>query len=322
MTNYYPISIAPMLDWTDKHCRYFHRLLSKHVNLYTEMITTQAILKGNREKLLNFHPFEKPLTLQIGGANATDMAMCARIGADFGYDAININVGCPSARAQSGIFGACLMKTPSVVADSVLAICQAVKIPVSVKCRIGVDEYEEYDNLYHFIDTVSSAGCYNFIIHARKAWLSGLSPKQNRTLPPLRYELVYQIKRDFPNLIITINGGINNIQMIIKHLDKVDGVMLGRRAYHNPYLLGEIENFFRPNSKLSSREIILTNFLKYIDFRQKEGVAIRQMTKHIFGLYYAEIGAKEFKSLLSNKMLTSAMLKAWLMWQIKKLQSK
>ena len=319
MTNNYPVSIAPMLDWTDKHCRYFHRLLSKRVHLYTEMITTQAILKGDREKLLNFHPSEKPLILQIGGANATDIALCARIGVDFGYDAININVGCPSARVQSGMFGACLMKTPNVVAESVLAICQAVKIPVSVKCRIGVDEYEGYENLHYFIDTVSNTGCNNFIIHARKAWLSGLSPKENRTIPPLCYDLVYQIKKDFPHLTIIINGGISNVSMITEHLEKVDGVMLGRSAYRNPYFLSEIEKKIQSNDTLANRETILTNFLKYIDFRQKEGVGIKQMTKHIFGLYHGEIGAKEFRSLLNSKTLTSAMLKSWLIQQRKKL---
>ena len=308
----YPISVAPMMDWTNRHCRYFHRLLSPNVILWTEMITTQAILRGDKNRLLDYDASEQPLVLQLGGSDVKQMTQCARIAQDWGYRSININVGCPSDRVQSGRFGACLMKTPQIVADCVASMLQAVDIPISVKSRIGVDEQQGYQTLFDFVQLVYEAGCDEFIIHARKAWLKGLSPKENRTVPTLDYKKVYQVKSDFPQCKIHINGGIQTIMQINNHLSKVDGVMMGRSFYHNPYLLSEIEQQFNPNFCIKSRREIILTMIDYIMIQNKIGVPTRVITRHILGLYHAQPKAKKFKQLLSGKVVDVTHLQQWL----------
>ena len=233
--NHSLVSVAPMMDWTDRHCRYFYRLMSKNVQLYTEMITSKAILRGDKNRLLDFNDGESPLVLQLGGSDPKEMADCAIIAEDWGYNEVNINVGCPSDRVLSGSFGACLMKEPNLVAQCVESMIDRCEIPITVKHRIGIDDMESYDQLSEFVSLISRKGCHHFIVHARKAWLTGLSPKENRTIPPLNYPWVYQLKKDFPNLQFTINGGIESCQEITEHLEKVNGVMLGRTIYYNPF---------------------------------------------------------------------------------------
>jgi tRNA-dihydrouridine synthase A len=277
------------------------------------MITTKAILFGDKNRLLDFDAVEHPLVLQLGGSESDEMATCAKIAQDWGYDEVNINVGCPSDRVQSGSFGACLMQTPQVVAQCVDAMRQSCDIPVSVKSRIGVDQMESYDALVDFVTQVAEAGCEHFIIHARKAWLQGLSPKENRTMPPLNYEWVYQIKRDFPNLTIGINGGIIDIDSVQNHLQKVDGVMMGRAAYHQPYLLSEVDGqIYHKTGATPSREQVLLQFIEYIKKQHNQGAPIRSMTRHILGLYHAQPNAKKFKQLLSGKTVELAHLYQWL----------
>ena len=264
------VSVAPMMDWTDRHCRYFYRLLSKNAQLYTEMITAKAILNGDKNRLLDFNAGENPLTLQLGGSDPKEMAKCALIAQEWGYDEVNINVGCPSDRVLSGSFGACLMKEPDLVASCVESMIDKCDIPVTVKSRIGIDDMESYDQLTDFITRIHNKGCQHFIIHARKAWLQGLSPKENRTIPPLNYPWVYQLKRDFPQLIVTINGGIESCDEVKGHLDQVDGVMLGRSVYHNPFLLRGIEaSIFGNDRNLLDREQILKKYMTYIKQQNK-----------------------------------------------------
>ena len=307
------VSIAPMMDWTDKHCRYFYRLISKNVQLYTEMITTKAILRGDKNRLLDFNHNENPLVLQLGGSDPKEMAECSLIAQDWGYDEVNINVGCPSDRVLSGSFGACLMKEPDLVAQCVESMIQKCDIPVTVKHRIGIDEMESYNQLSDFVDRIGDKGCKHFIVHARKAWLTGLSPKENRTIPPLNYPWVYQLKKDFPKLKFTINGGIENCEDITEHLDKVDGVMLGRSIYHNPFLLDKIERLIFQNKNRSiDREQILKKYISYINDQTQKGVPIRSMTRHISGLYHGESNAKLFRRLLSGKIVELAHLNDWL----------
>ena len=307
------VSIAPMMDWTDKHCRYFYRLLSKNTQLYTEMITAKAILNGDKNRLLDFNAVENPLTLQLGGSDPIEMAKCALIAQDWGYDEVNINVGCPSDRVLSGSFGACLMKEPDLVASCVESMIDKCDIPVTVKSRIGIDDMESYEQLVDFIMRVHSKGCHHFIIHARKAWLQGLSPKENRTIPPLNYPWVYQLKKDFPQLKITINGGIENCNEVKNHLDYVDGVMLGRSVYHNPFLLREIdESIFDNKKKYLDREQVLIKYMDYIKWQIKLGVSMRSMTRHILGLYHGESNAKLFRRLLSGKTVELEHLNDWL----------
>jgi len=307
------VSIAPMMDWTDRHCRYFYRLLSKNTQLYTEMITAKAILNGDKNRLLDFNAEENPLTLQLGGSDPKEMAKCSLIAQDWGYDEVNINVGCPSDRVLSGSFGACLMKEPDLVASCVENMIDKCDIPVTVKSRIGIDDMESYDQLTDFITRVHNKGCQHFIIHARKAWLQGLSPKENRTIPPLNYQWVYQLKKDFPQLKVTINGGIENCNEIKNHLDYVDGVMLGRSVYHNPYLLKEIdESIFGNKKNLLDREQVLKKYIDYISQQIKIGVPIRSMTRHILGLYHGESNAKLFRRLLSGKTVELEHLDDWL----------
>ena len=311
--NHSLVSIAPMMDWTDKHCRYFYRLISKNVQLYTEMITTKAILRGDKNRLLDFNDGENPLVLQLGGSDPKEMAECAIIAEDWGYDEVNINVGCPSDRVLSGSFGACLMKEPKLVAQCVEAMIERCGIPITVKHRIGIDDMESYDQLSDFVSLISQKGCQHFIVHARKAWLTGLSPKENRTIPPLNYPWVYQLKKDFPKLKFTINGGIETCQDIAGHLDQVDGAMLGRSIYHNPFLLEQIEvEIFKSKESTLDREHILRQFMSYIAEQSKLGVPVRSMSRHILGLYHGEANAKLFRRLLSGKVVELDQLNDWL----------
>ena len=311
--NHSLVSIAPMMDWTDKHCRYFYRLISKNVQLYTEMITTKAILRGDKNRLLDFNDGESPLVLQLGGSDPKEMAECAIIAEDWGYDEVNINVGCPSDRVLSGSFGACLMKEPKLVAQCVEAMIERCDIPITVKHRIGIDDMESYDQLSDFISLISQKGCQHFIVHARKAWLTGLSPKENRTIPPLNYPWVYQLKKDFPKLKFTINGGIETCQDIVGHLDQVDGAMLGRSIYHNPFLLEQIEvEIFKSKESTLDREHILRQYMSYIAEQSKLGVPVRSMSRHILGLYHGEANAKLFRRLLSGKVVELDQLNDWL----------
>ena len=311
--NHSLVSVAPMMDWTDKHCRYFYRLISKNVQLYTEMITTKAILRGDKNRLLDFNDGENPLVLQLGGSDPKEMAECAIIAEDWGYDEVNINVGCPSDRVLSGSFGACLMKEPKLVAQCVEAMIERCGIPITVKHRIGIDDMESYDQLSDFVSLISQKGCQHFIVHARKAWLTGLSPKENRTIPPLNYPWVYQLKKDFPKLKFTINGGIETCQDIAGHLDQVDGVMLGRSIYHNPFLLEQIEvEIFKSKESTLDREHILRQYMSYIAEQSKLGVPVRSMSRHILGLYHGEANAKLFRRLLSGKVVGLDQLNDWL----------
>jgi tRNA-dihydrouridine synthase A len=293
------ISVAPMMDWTDRHDRYFLRLISPHALLYTEMVTTGALIHGDAKRFLQFHPLEHPVALQLGGSEPDKLAYCAKLGADFGYDEINLNVGCPSDRVQSGRFGACLMLDPQLVAECVQAMTSAVSIPVTVKCRIGVDAQDSYESLHAFIALVEQAGCNVFIIHARKAWLQGLSPKQNREIPPLRYDIVRQIKRDFPHLTIIINGGIKTVAEFTEQLPLVDGVMIGREAYSNPYLLAQIEERYFATVPLA-REEIIKQFIPYVELQLQHNVKLSNMTRHILGLFQGQKGGRIWRRYLSE----------------------
>ena len=311
--NHSLVSVAPMMDWTDKHCRFFYRLISKNVQLYTEMITTKAILRGDKNRLLDFNADENPLVLQLGGSDPKEMAECALIAQEWGYDEVNINVGCPSDRVLSGSFGACLMKEPNLVAQCVETMIERCDVPITVKHRIGIDDMESYEQLSEFVDLISQKGCQHFIVHARKAWLTGLSPKENRTIPPLNYPWVYQLKKDFPNLKFSINGGIDSCEDITGHLEHVDGVMLGRSIYHNPFLLEQIElEIFKSNERSLNRELILSKYMSYISVQLQQGVPIRSMTRHILGLYHGEANAKLFRRLLSGKVVELDHLNEWL----------
>lgn len=295
------IAVAPMLDWTDRHCRFFLRLLSRHTLLYTEMVTTGAVLHGNRRRWLAYDPAEQPLALQLGGSDPAELAQCARIAADFGYSEVNLNVGCPSDRVQSGRFGACLMAEPKRVADGVAAMQAATALPVTVKTRIGIDGHDSYEELADFIAQVAAGGCEVFIIHARKAWLNGLSPKQNREIPPLRHDVVHQIKQDFPHLTIILNGGLSNLDQISEHLSRVDGVMIGRAAYENPYLLAEVDSHFFGSAKPAvSRHAIVEAFLPYVNRQLQQGVPLHSMTRHILGLFQGIPGARAWRRTLSE----------------------
>ena len=311
--NHSLVSVAPMMDWTDKHCRFFYRLISKNVQLYTEMITTKAILRGDKNRLLDFNADENPLVLQLGGSDPKEMAECALIAQEWGYDEVNINVGCPSDRVLSGSFGACLMKEPNLVAQCVEMMIERCDVPITVKHRIGIDDMESYEQLSEFVDLISQKGCQHFIVHARKAWLTGLSPKENRTIPPLNYPWVYQLKKDFPNLKFSINGGIDSCEDIVGHLEHVDGTMLGRSIYHNPFLLEQIElEIFKNNERSLNRELILSKYMSYISVQLQQGVPIRSMTRHILGLYHGEANAKLFRRLLSGKVVELDHLNEWL----------
>ncbi|MDS4025895.1 MAG: tRNA dihydrouridine(20/20a) synthase DusA [Candidatus Contendobacter sp.] len=295
------VAVAPMLDWTDRHCRYFLRLLSRHTLLYTEMVTTGAALHGDRERLLAHDPAEHPLALQLGGSDPAELARCARIAADFGYDEVNLNVGCPSDRVQSGRFGACLMAEPDLVADCVTAMRAAVVLPVTVKTRIGIDDRDSYAELVDFVDRVANGGCEVFIIHARKAWLSGLSPKENREIPPLRHDVVYRLKRDFPSLTIILNGGLTALDQIADSLQQVDGVMIGRAAYENPYLLADVDRrFFGSSAPPPSRQQVIRALLPYVETQLQRGTPLHCVTRHVLGLFQGIPGARAWRRYLSE----------------------
>lgn len=293
--------VAPMLDWTDRHCRYFYRLMSEHALLYTEMVTTGALIHGDRHRFLQFDAREHPVAFQLGGSNPVDLALCAKMAEDYGYDEINLNVGCPSDRVQNGMFGACLMARPELVAECISAMRQAVSIPVTVKSRIGIDDKDSYEELTTFVDTIAKAGCETFIIHARKAWLQGLSPKENREIPPLRYDTVYQLKQDFPQLEIIINGGINTLDEAENMLETVDGVMLGREVYQRPFILNEVDNrFFHQPESVKTRQHIVEELIPYVQAQLEEGVRFNSISRHILGLFHGQKGAKGWRRYLSE----------------------
>jgi tRNA-dihydrouridine synthase A len=296
------LSVAPMMDWTDRHERAFLRVISRRTLLYTEMVTTGAILHGDRDRLLGFDVGEHPLALQLGGSEPADLAACAREGAGRGYDEINLNLGCPSDRVQRGRFGACLMHEPELVADCVAAMIAAVDIPVTVKTRIGVDEQDSYAALQAFVAKIAAAGCRSFTIHARKAWLSGLSPKENREVPPLRYDVVYDLKRDFPDLEIVLNGGVQSLEEAAAHLARVDGVMIGRAAYQSPYVLAEADRLiFGESAAPKSREEIVADFLPYVARQRGAGVPLNSMTRHMLGLFNGLPGARAWRRCLAEE---------------------
>lgn len=293
--------VAPMMDWTDRHDRYFLRLLSKHTLLYTEMITSAALVRGKALHLLEHDALEHPLAVQLGGSDPVELAEAASLAQDAGYDEVNLNVGCPSDRVQSGAFGACLMAEPELVADSISTMQARVNIPVTVKCRIGIDDQDSEEELSRFVETVSDAGCKVFIIHARKAILSGLSPKQNRQIPPLDYQRVLAIKKAFPNLCIIINGGISNLDSAAEFLAKLDGVMLGREAYQNPYILHSVDaRFFHTQQSAFTRLEYLQQFIPYMETQLAKGVPLQHMTRHILGLFKGEAGGRQFRRHLSE----------------------
>ena len=298
-----PLSVAPMMDWTDRNCRFFHRQISQRTLLYTEMLTTGAVLHGDRERLLGFSPAEHPVALQLGGSEPAQLAEAARIGEQWGYDEINLNCGCPSDRVQSGRFGACLMAEPELVARLVGAMREAVRIPVTVKSRIAIDEMEEWPTLERFVRQISWAGCTRFIVHARKAWLQGLSPKENRDVPPLRYELVHRLKAEFPHLDISINGGIRTLDAAAEQLRHVDGVMIGRAAYENPYILAEADRrFFGGTEAPRERHAVVEAMLPYIEERLRQGAPLSAITRHMLGLFQGLPGARAWRRHLSENV--------------------
>ena len=295
------LSVAPMLDWTDRHYRYFARLITKHTWLYTEMVTTGALLYGDVGRHLRYHEAEHPIALQLGGSEPSELAQCARLAAEWGYDEVNLNVGCPSERVQRGAFGACLMAEPQLVADCVKAMRDAVSIDITVKHRIGIDYVDSYDAMREFVDTVADAGCRTFIVHARNAILKGLSPKENREIPPLKYDYVYRLKQERPDLEILINGGIKTNDEIAAHLQHVDGVMVGREAYHNPYLMAEWDALFYGDAAAPlSRGKVAEALMPYIAARLQDGSNVRHIARHILGLFQGQKGARQWRRMLSD----------------------
>jgi tRNA-dihydrouridine synthase A len=301
MINNKEISIAPMMDWTDRHCRYFHRLISPHVRLYTEMVTTGALIHGDRDRFLRYSDEEHPIALQLGGSEPDDLATCAAIGEEYGYDEINLNCGCPSDRVQKGAFGACLMERPGDVADSVAAMIKATTLPVTVKCRIGIDDSDDLPFLDTFIARVADAGCGMFIIHARKAWLQGLSPKENREVPPLRYDIAAAIKNKYPHLRIIVNGGIRTVEDVKRHLDVFDGVMIGREAYQNPWFLAELEREIFGNYDVMTPDDVVRAMIPYIRTQQElYGTPVKSIVRHMTGMFQGARGARRYRQILST----------------------
>ncbi len=295
------LSVAPMLDWTDRHYRYFARLITRNTWLYTEMVTTGALLHGDVPRHLRYHEAEHPIALQLGGSEPHELAQCARLAAEWGYDEVNLNVGCPSERVQKGAFGACLMAEPVLVADCVKAMRDAVDIDVTVKHRIGIDHIDSYDYMREFVDTVAEAGCRTFIVHARNAILKGLSPKENREIPPLKYDYVYRLKQERPDLEILINGGIKSNAEIAAHLQHVDGVMVGREAYHNPYLMAEWDALFYGDERSPlSRGKVVEALLPYVAARLQDGSNVRHIARHVLGLFQGQKGARQWRRMLSD----------------------
>jgi len=293
-------AVAPMMDCTDRHARFLLRRISHFCLLYTEMLTTAAILHGDRDRLLGFDDSEHPLALQLGGNDPDEFARCAGIGVDYGYDEININVGCPSDRVRSGSFGACLMAQPKLIADCVAAMRSVVGVPVTVKTRIGIDRDESVDLLYRFVEEVSAAGCETFIVHARKAWLDGLSPKENRSVPPLRYDVVYKLKRDFPQLTIVINGGISDIDAVQQHLRVVDGVMVGRAAYADPFMLAVVDRVVFDMQRTVSRQDVVSDYIEYCERQLGAGQRLGHLARHLVGLFQGQPRAKTWRRHLSE----------------------
>jgi len=293
-----------MMDWTDRHCRVFHRVLTKRALLYTEMVTSKAVIHGDRERLLGFSEIEHPVALQLGGSEPDELAACAKIAEDWGYDEVNLNCGCPSDRVQSGSFGACLMREPELVADCMRAMIEAASIPATVKCRIGVDDQEPRDSLFALVEACARAGVTTFAVHARKAWLKGLSPKENRDIPPLDYALVYELKRAYPKLTIAINGGIGSLDEAEAHLAYVDGVMLGRTAYHEPALLGRVDRrFFGAGADVGPFEA-LAAYRPYMTAQLEAGTPLSHMTRHMLGLMHGLPGARAFRRILTVDSIT------------------
>jgi tRNA-dihydrouridine synthase A len=293
-------SVAPMMDWTDRHCRVLHRTLSSKALLYTEMVTTGAVIHGDRQRLLGYNPVEHPVALQLGGSDPADLAQAAKIGADLGYDEINLNVGCPSDRVQSGRFGACLMREPQLVADCMAAMAAIVSVPVTVKCRIGVDDQDPQQSLPAMVEACAAAGVGTFIVHARKAWLSGLSPKENRDVPPLDYPLVWALKAAHPGLTIVINGGIANLEDAMAHLQHVDGVMMGRAAYHDAGLLGQVDRrvFGLDVADMDPAEAVEA-YLPYVSAQLAQGVPLAHMSRHMLGLFHCRKGARTWRRIMT-----------------------
>ncbi len=289
-----------MMDWTDRHCRAFHRTLTRHTLLYTEMVTAQAVMHGDRERLLGFDSVEHPVALQLGGSDPAQLAEAARIGADYGYGGINLNVGCPSDRVQSGRFGACLMLEPQLVAECMAAMIAAVPVPVTLKCRIGVDDQDPEAALFTLVDACAAAGVDTVAVHARKAWLQGLSPKENRDIPPLDYSLVYRLKRERPNLTIMINGGVPSLDQAEAHLEQVDGVMLGRAAYHDPGLLGAADARLYGEARVIAPAEAVEAYRPYLSARLAEGVHLSAMTRHMLGLFTGQPGARAWRRVLTT----------------------
>ena len=296
------VSVAPMMDCTDRHERYFLRLISKNILLYTEMVVDEAINRGDKKKLLEFNINEKPVALQLGGSSPKLLSEATKVGEDFGYDEINLNLGCPSRKVEKNRFGACLMKEPSLVADCLNEMQSKTKLPVTIKTRIGYDNVEDYENLHNFISTLKSTGIKTFIIHARKAMLGKFTPKQNLNIPPLKYEFVYKLKEDFPNEEIIINGGITSVDQIKPHLEKTDGVMIGRAAYHTPYLLADIEKEIFNNEDIPSRQDVLEQLIPYVKDELKKGPRLNQIMRHTLGLFHGQSGASHWKRYLSENM--------------------
>ena len=293
------LSVAPMMDWTDTHCRVFHRLLAPHARLYTEMVHANAVIHGDRARLLATDPVEHPVALQLGGSEPELLGAAAKIGAEYGFDEINLNCGCPSDRVQAGRFGACLMREPQLVAESVAAMVESCDVPVTVKCRLGVDDDHDWDRFDAFIDAVAAAGCGMFVIHARNAWLQGLSPKENREVPPLRYDWAYRLKRERPQLQIVVNGGIATQEEATAHLAHTDGAMLGRAAYHDPYLLHRLDVAWF-GGELRSRGELLRAMRPYIEDQLARGVYLKHITRHLLGLFAGERGGRAFRQVLSE----------------------
>lgn len=294
-------TVAPMMDWTDKNCRYFHRLISQHAVLYTEMVTTGALIHADKARFLDFNVEEKPVALQLGGSNPQDLALCSQMAEDWGYDEVNLNVGCPSDRVQNNMIGACLMAHPQLVAECLHTMQEKVKIPVTVKHRLGIDDMDSYEELYHFVDTVRQSGCQTFIVHARIAILQGLSPKENRDIPPLKYEWVYQLKRDFPELEILINGGIKTLDECETHLEHVDGVMVGREAYQNPYMMAEVDQrLYGATLDVPTRRAIVEGMLPYIEGQLEQGRYLNHIVRHMLGIFHAQRGGRQFRRHLSE----------------------
>ena len=296
------VCVAPMMDCTDRHERFFLRLISKNVLLYTEMIVSEAISRGDKKKLLSFNLNEKPLALQVGGSSPTLLAEAAKTGEDFGYDEINLNLGCPSKKVEKNKFGACLMKEPNLVADCLDKMQSACKLPITIKTRIGYDDVEDYENLYKFIEILKKTGIKTFIIHARKAILGKFTPKQNLNIPPLKYDVVYRLKKDFPKEEIIINGGITSTEQIKDHLKMVDGVMMGRSIYHSPYLLADIEREIFNNENVLSRHEVMENLIPYVKEETKKGTRLNQIMRHTIGLFHGQTGSSFWKRYLSENM--------------------